>query len=85
MPAYHRRVTPKVVGGCPLRKNPHDLTPNIWSGNGGEFTIERERPGRGYRHLLRKQDVEEFIAMIPEWVLFSDGLKGIILAQGQYD
>ena len=85
MPGYHRKVTPKVVGGRPLRKNRLEVTPNIWSGNRGEFTIQRERPGRGFRHLLRKQDIEEFISMIPEWDQFSEGLKGIILAEGEYD
>lgn len=85
MPAYHRRVTPKVVGDRPLRKNRHVLTPNIWSGNRGEFAIERERPGRGFRHLLRKQHIEEFIAMIPDWDHYADGLKGVVLAEGEHD
>ena len=76
MPGYHRKVTPKVEGGRTLKKNRHVQTPNIWSGNRGEFTIERERPGRGFRHLLRKQDIEEFISMIPEWDQYSEGQIG---------
>lgn len=83
MRSYYRKVTPKVVGGRPLRKNRHDLTPDLWRGNRGEFTIERERPGRGYRHLLRKSDIEEFLAMIPNWDELSEGLNGVLLAEAE--
>lgn len=85
MPGYHRKVTPKVVGGRPMRKNRHGLTPNILTGTGDRPAIERKRPGRGFKHLLRKRDIEEFIAMIPEWDLYSEGLNGIILARGEDD
>lgn len=83
MPRYNRKVTPKVVGGRPQRKNRHDLTPNIWTGTGDGPRIERERAGRGYRHLLRKSDITDFIAMIPNWGEISEGLNGVLLANGE--
>jgi hypothetical protein len=44
--------------------------------------IDRRRPGEGYRHLLRRQDVEDFIELLPDWEEPSVGLNAIVLAAG---
>ncbi|MGD2107756.1 MAG: hypothetical protein PVI86_00060 [Phycisphaerae bacterium] len=42
----------------------------------------REKPGPGYRHVLRKNDVIDFISILPDWASLSKGLNAIILAPG---
>ena len=42
--------------------------------------LDRESPGRGYRHVLTKRDLQEFIDIIPGWERFAIRLERIILA-----
>jgi hypothetical protein len=44
--------------------------------------FERRRPGKGFRHVLRKSDIERFIALLPDWDELSSGLDGIVLLPG---
>lgn len=44
--------------------------------------FERQRPGKGFRHVLRKSDIERFIALLPDWDELSRGLDGIVLLPG---
>ena len=78
----HRRTATKVVGGRALRKNNWAETPGADWGL-PQITIDRERPGRGHRHLLGKRDIERFIALLPDWEELSDGLTTIVLAAGE--
>jgi hypothetical protein len=77
-----RRTTPKVVNGRVQRKNRHEPTATYWSEAPASLIIDRERPRRGYRHLLRKQDILDFIEIIPDWDKLSQGLRAIVLAEG---
>jgi hypothetical protein len=52
---------------------------------GTNVIFERQRPGRGYRHVLRKADIERFIALLPDWEELSRGLEAIVLLPGQDD
>ena len=79
----HRRTATKVVGGRALRKNNWKPTPNAYWGL-PQITIERERPGQGYRHLLSKRDIERFVALLPDWEELSEGLTTIVLAPGRW-
>ncbi len=45
--------------------------------------IDRERPGRGYIHIVSKADVEKFVLLLPEWSELSNGLRAVLLAQGE--
>jgi hypothetical protein len=36
--------------------------------------LERESPGRGFRHIVTKREVQEFIDIIPEWDRLSERL-----------
>jgi hypothetical protein len=37
-------------------------------------------PLRGYRHLLKRRDVERFVELIPDWGELSAGLHWVVLA-----
>lgn len=78
----NRKTTPRVVGGRPQRKNRWTRTPNCYNTKQNQPAIDRRRPGVGYRHVLKKRDVERFIRMLPEWDDLSDGLNVIQLAPG---
>ena len=80
--AVHRRTATKIVGGRPQRKNNWEPTPNAYWGL-PQITIERERPGSGYRHLLTKRDVVRFVALLPDWDELSEELTTIVLAPGE--
>jgi hypothetical protein len=38
------------------------------------------RPQRGYRHLLKRRDLERFIELIPDWDVLSEGLRWVVLS-----
>ena len=82
MPGYYRRTAPKVIDGRVQKKNRHELTPNYWNTYQKVPVIDKERPGRNYRHLLTKKDILEFIEIIPEWNELSTGLDAVLLARG---
>ena len=71
---FNRRTATKVKGGCVQRKNRRRPT-----GHDG-YVLDRESPGRGFRHVVTKRDVQAFIDIIPEWQRFSERLERIILA-----
>lgn len=42
--------------------------------------VFRERPGRGYRHVVRQRDIPKFVSLVPSWDELSVGLSSILLA-----
>jgi hypothetical protein len=78
----NRKTTPKVVGGKPLRKNRWAKTPNYYDTPQDIPAIDRRRPGLGYRHALKKRDVERFIRLLPDWKELSRGLNVIAIVAG---
>jgi len=84
MARLNRKSAPKVKGGRVQKKNNWELSRDDYY----EFTqalpvIDRKRPGSGYRHLLRKGNVVEFIALLPQWDELAEGLDAIVLAPGE--
>jgi len=75
-PKYNRKQSPKVIGGQVLRKNNHTKTARLG------YVVDRVRPGKGYRHIIRKKDVHDFIELIPDWEKICDGVESIILDSG---
>jgi hypothetical protein len=71
---FNRRAATKVKDGRVQRKNRHRPT-----GHEG-YVLDRESPGRGFRHVVTKRDVQAFIDIIPEWDHFSERLESIVLA-----
>ena len=76
----NRKSTPKVIGGVVLRKNNHKKTANYWNTFQKDVIIDIEKPGKGYKHFLKKRDVLKFIEIIPNWGEISKYLDAIVLA-----
>jgi hypothetical protein len=73
--SYNRRTATKVQNGRVQRKNRHRPT-----GRQG-YVIDRESPGRGFRHVLSKRDLQAFIDLIPDWDRLSQCLERIVLGR----
>jgi len=78
----NRKSDPKVIGGLVQKKNNWAETPNYYSTDQMLPTIDRRRPGKGFRHLLKRKDIEAFIGILPDWDDLSVGLNAIVLAPG---
>ena len=81
----NRKTTPKVKQGRVQKKNNWEETPNYYNTYQAELVIDRKRPGFGFRHLLKQQDIRTFIDLLPEWDELSRGLDAIVLAPGRTD
>lgn len=73
---YNRKTSPKVVGGQVLRKNNHVKTARLG------YVVDRVRPIKGYRHILRKKDIHDFVELISDWPTVSEGIESIVLDCG---
>ena len=71
---FNRRSATKVKDGRVQRKNRHRPT-----GHDG-YVLDRDSPGRGFRHVVSKRDVQAFIDIVPDWDRFSERLERIVLA-----
>jgi len=71
---FNRRTATKVKGGRVQRKNRHKPT-----GQDG-CILYRESPGRGFRHVVSKRDLQAFIDIIPDWERLSERLERIVLS-----
>lgn len=85
MSGFYRRTAPKVTDGKVQKKNRHTPTPNYWNAPQRVPVIDKERSGRGYRHLLSRRHILEFIEIVPEWNELSIGLDAVLLARGDFD
>jgi hypothetical protein len=72
--SFNRRTATKVKGGRVQAKNRH--RPTVHEG----YVLDRESPGRGFRHVVSKRDVQAFIDIIPDWPRYSERLERIVLA-----
>ena len=76
------KSTPKVAGGRVQKKNNAETTPTYYDTPQPLPVIDRQRPGAGYRHVLKQRDIETFIGLLPDWAELSRGLNAIVLAPG---
>lgn len=79
----NRKTAPKVAGGLVLRKNNYKQTPNYWNTPQKDVIIDVEKPGKGYKHFLKKRDILKFLSIIPNWEEVSTGLDAIVLISGK--
>ncbi len=84
MKLINRKSTPRVIGGQVQKKNNPEWTANYYTLAPSSLVIDRQRPGKGYRHVLLQRDVEAFIRLLPDWAELSRGLNAIVLAPGEY-
>ena len=76
----HRRVAQKVNDGVVQKKNRTALSGDAYWRERTYPRLERQPPGPGHRHLLKKRDVEAFIDLLPDWDELRHGLNAVLLA-----
>lgn len=74
--SFNRRTATKVRNGQVQRKNRHRPTSHE------RCVIDRESPVRGHRHVITKRQLQDFIAIIPDWEIYSERLRRIVLGSG---
>ena len=85
MRGNQRKSTPQVIRGEVCKKNNWSPSENRYDApRSREIVVDRERPGEGYRHVLTKKDVQDFIALLPDWDNLAVGMNAIVLAK-EYD
>jgi hypothetical protein len=77
-----RKSAPEVKDGQVRKKNNWELTPNYYNTPQRYPVVDRQRPGKGYRHILKKKDIYTFIDILPDWEELSRGLNAVVLAPG---
>jgi hypothetical protein len=75
-----RKTAPKVRDGKVQRKNRWRSEPDYTARP--RVMIERRRPGAGYRHVVRRADVFNFLQLVPKWEEIAIGLNQISLDRG---
>ncbi len=78
------RQTPKVKNGKVQKKHRWDYyfkEYQLREGD-GEIPIVREPAIRGYRHVVSEEDLRRFIAIIPDWNRYSQGVRCLVLGDG---
>lgn len=78
-----RKTTPRVKDGRVQKKNRTALTPNYYNTPQDVPAIDRERPGPGHRHVLKKKDLIDIISILPDWAELSKGLDAVLLATAE--
>lgn len=79
-----RKTAPKVRDGKAQRKNRSALTPHYSNTPQARPAVDRQRPGAGYRHLITKKQLYQFIDLLPDWDELSRGLNAVVLAPGSH-
>ena len=78
----NRKSAPRVKAGRVQKKNNWTPAATYYNTEFAVPAIDRMRPGDGYRHLLKKRDIDDFIELLPDWSELSIGLNAIVLAAG---
>lgn len=74
-PSFSRRTATQVKDGRVQRKN--RSRPTVHEG----YVLDRQSPGRGFRHVVSKRDVQTFVEIIPGWDRLCERLERIVLAR----
>lgn len=85
MKRSQRKTPPRVKRGKVQRKNRSARTPNYYNTPRAMPVIDRLRPGHGYRHVLMKRHVVDFISILPDWAELSRGLNAVVLGPWEPD
>ncbi|MEM6742657.1 MAG: hypothetical protein AAF676_02835 [Pseudomonadota bacterium] len=76
-PPTQRKTNPKVVDGRARPKSRREPSPSLWTVQA--LALERDRPGRGFRHVLTRRELLAFFDLLPDWLALSRGLLGVRL------
>jgi hypothetical protein len=78
-----RKSTPKVIDGKVRKKNNWGLSPDYYyAPDPRTVLIDRQRPGVGYKHVIKTADIHRFLALLPDWNNLAVGLNAVLLATG---
>ena len=69
---FTSRTATKVKDGRVLPKNRNQ--PTTHKG----YVFDRESPGRGFKHVVSKADIQAFVELLPEWDRYSERLERIV-------
>lgn len=72
--SYNRRTATKVKNGRVQKKNRHLPTGHLG------YVLDRESPGKGFRHVVSKRDIQAFIDLIPDSEKLFQRLERIVLS-----
>jgi hypothetical protein len=75
----NRKTSLKVRDGKVMKKHQRRLTP--WRG----FVIDRQPPKKGFRHLVTKREIFDFIELLPDWRDLVHGIERVRLGSGDED
>jgi len=77
--SYNRKTAPGVKNGTVQKKNNHTYS------YANTFVVDRESPWKGFRHMVTKNDLRNFIEIIPNWDFVQKGIERIFLTGGHND
>lgn len=80
-----QRRTAAMRGGRAVPINRVATTTHYLDGNVGDFVIHKQKPGRGYRHVLTRKDVARFLTILPDWPLLRQDFNAVVLATAEPD
>jgi hypothetical protein len=76
-----RKTAPAVHRGWVRRKQNWAETPGLFELAPGALEIWRERPGPEHAHMVTRDDLRAFLALLPEYTSLARGLRAIVLAR----
>lgn len=79
---YTRKTATKIKNGRVSNKNRNIETSNYWNTRQDEILIDIQKPGKGYKHFLKKRDIKQFWNIIPDKEKIGIELDAIVLAEG---
>lgn len=65
-----------MVNGKVQKKDNHAYTSRE------KYIVDRKRPYEGYKHVLTKREIHDFIELIPDWEEIGKGIQEVILDEG---
>lgn len=77
-----RKTAMKVRNGRVCRKNRFERTHHDPTHETPSLVVDRRRPGWGFRHLVRPQQVRRFLEILPERDRLLTGLNAVVLDAG---
>lgn len=77
-----RRTATRVRAGGVQRKHCTRRTLDYFHDETPHLVIDRERPGAGYTHVVRREEIRLFIQLLPDWPELPRRLPAIVLARG---
>jgi hypothetical protein len=80
----NRKTTMRVKDGLVQKKQNWSESQNYFTApDRSSVVIDRQRPGVGFRHVLKTADIYKFLTILPDWEHLAVGLNAIVLAEAE--